>query len=481
MISIQELVTKYKNGSLSPVQYTKQQLTKLKRINRDTNAVTRFLNEKDILKCAQQSADRYKNGTPLSIFDGVVITIKDINSHKCRGLYLTNGSAIPEAVQIPEETVAHIDLMLRAGAILIAQTTSPEIGFKATTNSIQYGVTRNSRNLKLTSGGSSGGAATLCAAGIANLNFGSDGGGSIRIPSSCCGVIGLKPSYGIGYVGDFPFLSHVCPLVINMDDLRLYMEYVCNQQNCHLWNTRIPKQVFKSMNFSREYILNKEFKTDLKIGISKTLGGIVPEKYIDPRVWKHVSNAVQLLKNKGFNVESVTPKFSAEIQKRYFFILANLWRATMFNGYSAYVNDKNEHLVDPVLMRILKKGQVITSSQLYQSLKDRDEVKKVINDIFDVYGYDLIITPTLCILPPPAWTTQEESSPKRFQIPGLMGSYTGLFNLTHNPAISINCGFEKSNIPVGLQIVGPMYKDDLVMKFANMLQKLCGDIKIAKL
>ena len=173
--------------------------------------------------------------------------------------------------------------MLRGGATLLCSTTTPEIGFKATTNSVKFGVTRNARNLALTSGGSSGGAATLCAAGIASLNFGSDGGGSIRIPASCCGVIGLKPSFGIGFVGEFPFLSHAGPLVSHMEDLRVYMEHICDAHNCRLWGARIPKQVFGAMDFSRPYIWGHSFKKPLKIAFSKTLGGLVPEKLVDGR------------------------------------------------------------------------------------------------------------------------------------------------------------------------------------------------------
>ena len=304
---------------------------------------------------------------------------------------------------------------------------------------------------------------------------------SIRIPSSCCGLIGLKPSYGIGYCGEYPLLSHVCPLTINMDDLRLYMKFICNEKNCQQWSMRIPKQVFKTFNFSKEYILNRNFenKKKLRIGFSKTLNGVVPEKYIDPRVWKHILNAIKLLKNDGFNVEQAEPKFDDGLRKRYFFIMANLWRVSMFHGYAPFINDKNEHLIDPVLMRIVKKGKAVTSNQLYQSLKDRDDVKKAVNKYFD--NYDILITPTLPILPPPAWTTKQESTPMRMKIPGLMGTYTGMFNLTHNPAITINCAYEKGNIPVGLQIIGKMYKDDDIMRFAHNLQELCMKLVVAKL
>eukprot|EP01084_Bolivina_argentea_P195059 334721_1 len=484
MLSIQELTAKYEKGTLSPVTYVKDQLKKLKRVNLQINAVAQFLDEDKILEAAKQSANRYKEGNPLSIFDGIVVTIKDIFADECKGIELRNGSALPEALQIPDKTAAHIDLILRGGAILICQTTTPEIGFKATTNSKLYGVTKNSRNLSLTSGGSSGGAASLCATGVGNLNFGSDGGGSIRIPASCCGIIGLKPSFGIGYVGQFPFLTHVAPLVTHMDDLRLYMEYICHAQNCSLWNLRVNAQIFSNMNFSRDYILNTDFSKDnikcLRIGVSKTLDGMIPEQFVNGKVWKHILNAVNVLKKNGFNnVDFASPKLNHISQKRFFSIMATLWRCSMNNGYGPYINKGNEHLIDPVLLRIVKKGDSVSSKRLFQSLQDRDEIKNCVNQFFD-NGYDILITPTLPILPPPAWTTEEEAA-KHAHIPGAMGVYTSVFNLTHNPAISINCGFQNDNIPIGLQIVGKMYKDDLVMKFANVLQQFCGKIVISKL
>merc|ERR1712176_1092773 len=100
-------------------------------------------------------------------------------------------------------------------------------------------------------------------------------------------------------------------------------------------------------------------------------------------------------------------------------------------------------------------------------------------------GFDLLITPTMAILPPSAWTTKQEATPHRMAIAnGAMSMFTGIFNLTGNPAISVNCAVERGNIPIGVQIAGAMYRDDLVMKFANVVQTLCakdGSLSLAKL
>ena len=249
------------------------------------------------------------------------------------------------------------------------------------------------------------------------------------------------------------------------------MEYICSAPHRHLWSTRIPPQIFEAMDFSKRFIFDDQMDSGLRIAVSKTVGGIVPEHSVDPRVWRHVSNAVRSLNDAGFVVDTASPVFAERLRRRYFYIMANLWRCAMHNGYAPFINDGNKHLVDPVLLRIIQKGEGLSAQRIYQSLSDRDEVKKAVHRFFG--EYDILITPTLPVLPPPAWTPQEESTAEAMKVTALMGQYTGIWNLTHNPAISINCGVERGNVPVGIQVVGRMYTDDVVMRFANRLKAIC--------
>eukprot|EP01084_Bolivina_argentea_P029142 54097_1 len=204
--TIKQLTDKFKDGSLTPTQYISSQLNRLKSINPKVNAVAKLFNEKDILKQAQESTNRYKNGKPLGPFDGIAITIKDTTSSITKGVQLHKGSMVCYLDKdnkffggIPKESVKEVAMLQKSGAIILCLTTVPEMCWKGSTSSYLYGITRNPHNLTITTGGSSGGAAALTALGIGNISVGSDGAGSIRIPASFCGVIGYKPSYTVGH------------------------------------------------------------------------------------------------------------------------------------------------------------------------------------------------------------------------------------------------------------------------------------------
>eukprot|EP01060_Flectonema_neradi_P015593 TRINITY_DN2221_c5_g1_i1.p1 TRINITY_DN2221_c5_g1~~TRINITY_DN2221_c5_g1_i1.p1 ORF type:complete len:194 (+),score=22.88 TRINITY_DN2221_c5_g1_i1:45-626(+) len=156
MCSIRDLKEQFSNGTLSPVAHTKTVLSSIKKANEKLNAVSWFRSEDEILKDALQSEQRYKEGKPLGTFDGIPVTVKDIESNACAGIPLKNGSMMTALHRTPTESALHIEILQRQGAIIICQTTSPELGFKATTSTKLNGVTLNPRDTTLTSGGSSG-------------------------------------------------------------------------------------------------------------------------------------------------------------------------------------------------------------------------------------------------------------------------------------------------------------------------------------
>ena len=223
-ITIRELTKKYKNGSLTPLQYITSQLQRIKNMNPKINAIARLFRIELILKQAEQSTTRYKYGQPLGPFDGIPITIKDTQSSAAVGIEFFKASTIykldkrkkDENVFLgnnpPNESVKEVSMLQESGCIILCMTTVPEMCWSATCSSLLYGITRNPHNLNLTSGGSTGGGAALASLGIGKINIGTDGAGSIRIPASICGVIGYKPSLSIGHICNngpkFPYLSH---------------------------------------------------------------------------------------------------------------------------------------------------------------------------------------------------------------------------------------------------------------------------------
>jgi Asp-tRNA(Asn)/Glu-tRNA(Gln) amidotransferase A subunit family amidase len=193
----------YARGALSPVEVVGATLDRAERLQPHLNAFV-LIDRAGALEGAQASLERWRRGAPLSPLDGVPTSIKDTTA--VRGWPLRYGSHATDEAPSVEDAPATARLRA-AGMVLIGKSTTPEFGWKALTDSPLQGVTRSPWNLAHSPGGSSGGASALTAAGIAPFNHGNDGGGSIRIPASHTGLVGLKPSFGriAQYPADSPF------------------------------------------------------------------------------------------------------------------------------------------------------------------------------------------------------------------------------------------------------------------------------------
>ena len=182
----------YRRGKASPVEAMKAVLARTARLNGEINAF-RHVDEDGALKAARASERRWKKGAPLSPLDGVPVSIKELV--RVKGWAASMGSKLTDTAPVEEDAPA-VARLREAGAIVFAQNTSPEYGHKAVTDSPLNGITRNPWKLDRTPGGSSGGAGAAVAAGLGPIAIGTDGGGSVRIPSSFSGLVGLKATFG---------------------------------------------------------------------------------------------------------------------------------------------------------------------------------------------------------------------------------------------------------------------------------------------
>ena len=199
--TITQLREQFLNQTLTPSAHVLSEWKRLQNIDPKVNPIVRTPSLDTILSQARESTKRYANGTSLGPFDGIPITVKDTLSSATKGWVTNKGSKIhslePAKDHTPDESVEAVETLVKQGAIILCQTTVPELCWKGTTSSLLYGTTRYPGNLLTTSGGSSGGAAALAYLDIGSVHFGSDGAGSVRIPASCNGVIGLKPTLGM--------------------------------------------------------------------------------------------------------------------------------------------------------------------------------------------------------------------------------------------------------------------------------------------
>src|SRR5260221_1890286 len=240
-MSASALIDAYRRKALSPVEATKAALARLERLEPKLNAFV-LVGGEGAIAAARESETRWVKGTPKGLVDGVPTTIKDIVLTK--GWPTLRGSLLSRRDEAWNEDAPAVARLREHGAVFLGKTTTPEFGWKALGDSPLTGITRNPWNLAHTPGGSSAGAAATLAAGIGALAIGTDGGGSIRIPSAFCGIAGLKATFG--RVPAYPaspmgLLSHVGPMARTIDDTALMLNVLADTDRRDPYPPPAPK------------------------------------------------------------------------------------------------------------------------------------------------------------------------------------------------------------------------------------------------
>src|SRR5580693_2880129 len=289
-----ELSALYRSGEVSPVEATTAILARAEAVNPRINALT-LVDAEAALAAARASEARWRSGQALSPLDGVPVSIKELV--RAKGWPPTMASKLTDKTPAADDapTVARLR---EAGAIVYAQNTSPEYGFKGVTDSPLHGITRNPWNLDLTPGGSSGGSGAAVAARLGPLAVGTDGGGSVRIPSAFCGLVGLKATFGRvpawppSMHGD---LANVGPMTRTTLDCALMLNQMARP------DARDP---FPAQPEDKDYTLGLDQGVrGLKIGLLMKFG----DAYLDPQVEARVADAARALESLGAVVEPIAP------------------------------------------------------------------------------------------------------------------------------------------------------------------------------
>lgn len=294
-----ELLDGYRRREFSPVDATRATLERAEEIQPAVNAFVR-LDAEGALARAAESAERWQRGEPAGLLDGVPVTVKDILLQ--RGAPTLRGSKTIAEQGSWDEDAPSVARLREHGAVFIGKTTTPEFGWKGVTDSPLSGITRNPHDPSRTAGGSSGGSAAAVALGAGPLSLGTDGGGSVRIPASFCGIFGLKPTYGrvpLYPASAFGTLSHVGPMTRNAADAALLLD-VIGVPDARDWSglDRTPGSFTEAL---------AEGIQGLRIAYSPSLGGQVA---VRPAVAAAVRRGVERLAALGAYVEETDPDFS---------------------------------------------------------------------------------------------------------------------------------------------------------------------------
>jgi aspartyl-tRNA(Asn)/glutamyl-tRNA(Gln) amidotransferase subunit A len=448
-LSATELLGLYRRRELSPVEAARAVLAQIDAQNPVTNAYC-LVRGDEAMAAARHSERRWHAGEPRGLLDGIPTSVKDLlltsGWPTLRGS-LTIDRAGPWTVDAPA-----VARLREHGAVIVGKTATPEFGWKGVTDSPLTGVTRNPWDPAKTAGGSSGGAAAAVASGMAPLALGTDGGGSIRIPASFCGIVGLKPTHGRVPVyppSTFGTLSHVGPMARTVADAALLLDAI------GVPDIADPLALDRQAPVSAG--LNAGALSGLRVGYSPALG----YAEVDPEVAGAVRGAAAALEQHGARVTQADPGFASP--RATFEVL---WYA----GAAKVVDDipgSRRHLIDPGLAEIAEQGRRYTAVDYLQALRERSELGIVMGAFHQTY--DLLVLPTEPIVAFAAGVEVPAGSAESRWTGWTPFTYP--FNMTHQPAASVPCGFSAAGLPIGVQVVGPRHADALVLSACAAIEE----------
>lgn len=452
-LSAVDLCRHFRRHELSPLEAARASLDRIEAYDSAVNAFT-FIDMTEALASAKRSERRWLQGRPLSALDGIPVSVKDLllmAGHPTR-----RGSRLVSGAGPWLEDSPATQRLRESGAVIVGKTTTPEFGWKGVTDSPLGGVTRNPWDLSLTAGGSSGGSAVAVALGMTPLSVGTDGGGSVRIPASFTGVFGLKPTYG--RVPTYPAtafgtLSHVGPMARTVEDAALLLDVIA-QRDSRDWSALEPVQ--DSFQDSLHAGI-----AGMRIAFSADLGYVD----LDPEVEQIVRTAVQALAEAGAIVEEVDPGFDDPLEAFH-----TLWFSGAAGALQSFDDAEVAGQADAGLAEIAEYGRRLSALDYVRATTVRADLGRMMGEFHD--RYDVLITPTLPIVAFDAGLeVPSESSITRWTE---WTPYTYPFNLTQQPAASVNCGVTSSGLPVGLQVVGPRFADDVVLRVSQACELATG-------
>jgi aspartyl-tRNA(Asn)/glutamyl-tRNA(Gln) amidotransferase subunit A len=439
-LSLGEAARLIQKKTISSQDLTRACLDKIERLNPRLNAFI-TVTAKQALEQAHEADSEIQRGRWRGPLHGVPIGIKD--NIDTAGVKTTSASAVFKDF-IPTEDAEVVRRLKEAGAVLLGKQNLHEVAFGTSAAVSYFGAVHNPWQHDRIAGGSSGGSAAAVAAGLCFGAIGTDAGGSIRVPSAYCGIVGFKPTYGLVGMrgaGDRGWwsMNHVGPICRNVADAALLLSAIAGYdlRDSTSAQVRIP-------DFAAAL---REKVSNLRLGIPRA------DFYdkLDPEIESAMSTALSLLRRLTADVRDVTlePIPSS--------VAPNIVLAENYAFHEPYFT-KTPQLYHPSIRRNLELGSRVPTAAYVKSRRELDQVRRAVGDVFR--NVDLVITPTTAMPP----CTIEEAV--RLGIELELIRNTAPFNVYGLPTISIPCGFTSSGLPIGMQITGPRFGEEKVLALA---------------
>lgn len=464
-LTVHELLEKLDRKEITPEDITKSYVERINEKEKDIHAFVTLTTD--------EALERSKNtDITKSKFSGIPIGLKD---NMCtKGVRTTCSSKILENFISPYDGTV-VEKLNEQGIISLGKLNLDEFAMGASTEYSAFGITKNPWNLNKVPGGSSGGSAAAVASEMVPWALGSDTGGSVRQPASLCGVVGLKPSYGLvsryGLVAFASSLDQIGPITKDVEDAAILLNIIAGHDDKDSTTVNLPK---------KDYLQNlKDGVKGLKIGIPKEFLG----EGINEEVRKSIENAVQIYKEQGAEVCECSLDIADKALATYYIIAcaeasSNLgrfdgirygYRTNNFENLNdIFVNSRSEGFGAEVKRRIILGTYVLSSGYYDAYYKKAQKVRTFIKQEFDrlFKEYDVLLTPTS---PTVAYDIGTKSNnPLEMYLADLC---TVSVNIAGVPAISIPSGVDSQGMPIGMQLIGKSFDEETILRAAYVAEQ----------
>jgi aspartyl-tRNA(Asn)/glutamyl-tRNA(Gln) amidotransferase subunit A len=438
----------FRTGELSPVAVARSALDHARSVDARLNAFA-VLDPERALAAARRSEQRWRSGSTFGNLDGMPVTVKEFAG--VRGWPTRRGSLTTPTEPAVSNSI-FVERLEAGGAVLLGKTRSPEFNWKGVTDSPGFGITRNPWRIDLTPGGSSGGCAAAVASGVVRVSFGSDAGGSVRVPAAFTGVLGLKPTFGLVPLAPppshFSNLAHVGLLASSSADMSEALQTVAGRATTD-W-TSVSETI--------------EARAACGAAIASLRVGVLnPARWDDaaPVVRAGVGLISEVLRVEGLNLRDVDfdLRGASDVGRQ----LYELACAQIVSG----IEDHERELVDPNLLSCAEAAGRLGLSDYFRLAQRRDADGASLAALFETV--DVMVLPTVPIV---AFDAGRDV-PNGWPDPNWMSwnPYTPAFNALHVPALTYPVLPEPKGLPVGVQLVAPRLHDRLLINFAGWLEK----------
>ena len=444
--TISELAPRIRRREISPVEIVRECLRRVEKLNPELNAFITVLADEALAEASVAEAEIWQ-GQWRGPLHGIPVALKDLID--TAGIRTTAASALHKD-RVPGQDAEIVRRLKQAGAVILGKNNLHEFAYGGSSLISYFGDVHNPWDLARIAGGSSGGSAVAVAAGMTCTAIGTDTAGSIREPAALCGCVGLKPTYGrVSSRGVIPLstsLDHIGPIARSVADVAIVLQAIAGYDSADITTSNVSVADYGSA-------VTEDSKR-LRVGVPRVLF----YDDLDPEVASAMDHALRGIETMVASVKEVQLAVPADRKLQ----LAESWA---YHAENVTLHGDQYH---PETMRRIRAGENISTAEYIQQRRVLDEARRSISGAFaDV---DVLVTPTTPI-PAPA-IADLKAKPDNLRPAELkLLRNTRPFNVWGLPAISVPCGFTQSGLPIGLQIAGPHWREDLVLRLARVYEQ----------